>query len=86
MQQGFILEHRKAVRWVAGAPETSFSGDIKAGGRQHRQIESYRCVGCGYLESYAQAEISVVQARAGFRPCSILDALDPPCLTTSVRL
>ena len=57
MQEGFTLEHRKAVRWISGKQETSFLGDIKASGRAHRQIESYRCVGCGYLESYAQTEI-----------------------------
>jgi uncharacterized Zn finger protein len=55
MQEGFILEHRVAVRWIAGKPETSFSGDIKARGKEQREVESYRCVGCGYLESYARA-------------------------------
>ena len=58
MQEGFILEHRKAVRWIVGKAETSFLGDVKARGRVQRHIESYRCVGCGYLESYAQTEIS----------------------------
>ena len=52
MQEGFILEHRLSVRWIAGKPEKSFLGDIKAAG-EHRHIESYRCVGCGYLELYA---------------------------------
>jgi predicted nucleic-acid-binding Zn-ribbon protein len=58
MQEGFILEHRMAVRWIVGTAETSFLGDIKAKGREQRHIESYRCVGCGYLESYAQTKIS----------------------------
>jgi len=53
MQEGFILEHRLPVRWIAGKPEKSLLGDIKAAKREQRQIESYRCVGCGYLESYA---------------------------------
>jgi len=57
MQEGFILEHRVAARWIAGKPETSFLGDIQAGGREQRHIENYRCVECGYLESYAQAVI-----------------------------
>ena len=53
MQEGFTLEHRIPVRWIAGKPEKSFLGGINAAGREHRHIESYRCVGCGYLESYA---------------------------------
>jgi Domain of unknown function (DUF6487) len=56
MQPGFILEHRKALRWIAGEPKTSFLGDVGATGEQ-RHIESYRCVGCGYLESYARTKI-----------------------------
>jgi predicted nucleic-acid-binding Zn-ribbon protein len=52
MEQGFILEHRKAVRWISGEPEPSFSGDVKSTA-DHRQIESYRCVACGYIELYA---------------------------------
>ena len=58
MEEGFTLEHRQAARWISGQPETSFLGDIKASGREHRAIESYRCVVCGYLESYARTEIS----------------------------
>ncbi len=58
MREGFILEHRLPSRWIAGKPEASFLGEIKAKCREQRQIESYRCVGCGYLESYALAEIS----------------------------
>ena len=58
MQEGFILEHRNAVRWIAGKPELSFLGDIKVEGRVQRHIQSYRCSSCGYLESYAQIEIS----------------------------
>ena len=57
MEEGFILEHRMAMRWIAGKPENSFFGDLlktKVKGREHRHIESYRCVQCGYLESYAR--------------------------------
>jgi len=58
MREGFILEHRLPSRWIAGKPEASFLGDAKAKGREQRHIESYRCVGCGYLESYASTEVS----------------------------
>ena len=56
MQEGFILEHRVPARWIAGKPEKSGLGGIKAVGREQRRIETYRCVACGFLESYAQAE------------------------------
>jgi hypothetical protein len=52
MEQGFILEHRKAVRWISGKPEPTFLGDVHARGK-HRAIDSYRCVDCGYVEFYA---------------------------------
>jgi Zn ribbon nucleic-acid-binding protein len=53
MQEGFTIEHRIPVRWISGKPEKSFLGDIKASGREHRQVENYRCVRCGFLELYA---------------------------------
>jgi ribosomal protein S27AE len=56
MEAGFMLEHRKALRWVAGTPQTSLLGDVKTGSEQHHS-ESYRCVGCGYLQSYARIKI-----------------------------
>jgi predicted nucleic-acid-binding Zn-ribbon protein len=58
MQEGFILEHRLPARWITGKPEKSILGDIKADDREHRHIESYRCLGCGYLELYALEKIN----------------------------
>jgi hypothetical protein len=58
MQEGFLLEHRLALRWISGKPKTSLSGDIKAGGREQRHVESYCCVECGYIDLYAGADIS----------------------------
>ena len=58
MREEFILDHRLASRWISGKPEASVLGDTKAKGREQRHVESYRCVGCGYLESYASAEVS----------------------------
>jgi hypothetical protein len=55
MREGFTLEHRMAVRWIAGKPETSIF-ELKAN-KEQRSIETYRCIGCGYLESYARTEI-----------------------------
>jgi hypothetical protein len=53
MQRGFLLEHRKAVRWIGGKPEPTLLGDVKSASNQY-QIETYRCIACGYLESYAR--------------------------------
>jgi len=57
MQQGFILDAthgaRLVARWVAGKPESSFWTGTKVEGREQHFIQSFRCVACGYLESYA---------------------------------
>jgi predicted nucleic-acid-binding Zn-ribbon protein len=58
MQEGFLIESKLPLRWIAGKPKTSVLGGTQARGTEQRQIESYRCVGCGYLESYARADIS----------------------------
>jgi hypothetical protein len=59
MEEGFILEsedipNRVASRWVEGAPEFGFWSGIKNWhDRKKYQVATYRCAGCGYLESYA---------------------------------
>jgi hypothetical protein len=57
MELGFIPgETSKVVtvtRWVAGQPEPSFWRHTKIKGKEQRAIISYRCLGCGLLESYA---------------------------------
>lgn len=58
MQEGFLIESKLPSRWIAGKPEASVLGGAKAQGGEQRQIESCRCVECGYLESYARAVIN----------------------------
>ena len=57
MEEGFILEHvnacRHVSRWVEGKPEISFFMGARVDGRVQLQIQSFRCVVCGLLESYA---------------------------------
>ena len=54
MEAGFILEDAKTVsQWVEGAPERGFLSVIKTNDRDKFQVTTYRCAGCGYLESYA---------------------------------
>jgi uncharacterized Fe-S cluster-containing MiaB family protein len=58
MEEGFIKDQsREAVytsKWVEGAPEKSLWIVTKTRGKKQVQIMTYRCAGCGYLESYAQ--------------------------------
>jgi rubredoxin len=58
MQEGFIpvcIGPPPAVAsvWVVGPPEKGRLGGVKFDRRNQCQIRSYRCSGCGYLESYA---------------------------------
>lgn len=39
--------------WIEGSPEPSFWTGIQLKGRQRLLVTTYRCRGCGYLESYA---------------------------------
>ncbi len=59
MQEGFILDvavDRLVSHWVSGKPEASFWTGTSLSGRTRYPIQSFRCTGCGYLESYALAE------------------------------
>jgi len=57
MEEGFILDREHGgvavSQWVEGEPERSFWTGIKTRGREKFQVTTYRCSGCGYLESYA---------------------------------
>jgi len=57
MQEGFVLDftygNRLVSRWIAGKPEKSFLGIIKISKKEQYSIQTYRCSGCGFLESYA---------------------------------
>jgi hypothetical protein len=58
MEEGFILDlahgnARTVSQWVEGEPERSFWTGLKTKDRDKFQVATYRCAGCGYLESYA---------------------------------
>lgn len=57
MEEGFVLDQSHAARlvscWVEGTPEMTFFGNAKIFDRTKRDIRSFRCVACGFLESYA---------------------------------
>lgn len=43
------------VAWIAGVPEFDWAGNVKYKDRPSIPTETWRCTGCGYLESYASA-------------------------------
>jgi hypothetical protein len=56
MARGFIpdVSHGNAVSsWVEGEPEHSMWLGVKIPEEKVLSITTYRCVGCGFLESYA---------------------------------
>jgi hypothetical protein len=57
MEQGFTMDadhgSARVSKWVEGAPEKSFWTGTKTNGKKQLPVATYRCSGCGYLESYA---------------------------------
>lgn len=58
MEDGFTVDqaHGGAVaepRWAEGEPAYSFWTGVKLKGRTQYRVRTYRCTGCGFLESYA---------------------------------
>ncbi|QEH34484.1 hypothetical protein OJF2_30230 [Aquisphaera giovannonii] len=60
MDEGFILDQapgsQSSAKWVEGPPQWSFWTGVKLGGRVKRQVVTYCCPKCGFLESYAKIE------------------------------
>ena len=59
MEEGFILDNSYGARlqsaWVEGKPKRSFWTGVKFREEAKRPIATFRCEGCGYLESFATA-------------------------------
>ncbi len=58
MEEGFILdqtqEGARASEWIGDPAEKSFWLRVEKSGKAVYTIHSYRCVDCGFLESYAR--------------------------------
>ncbi|MGH9852640.1 MAG: hypothetical protein ACREBD_22620 [Blastocatellia bacterium] len=57
MEEGFIADHADGnattiSEWVEGPPDKRWWG-LKTGGKEKLRVVTFRCVRCGYLESYA---------------------------------
>ena len=59
MTEGFVLDANYGsgsyglARWIAGKPIKSIWTGLKLSGKDKRDITSWRCNRCGYLENYA---------------------------------
>ena len=60
MEAGFIRDRAAGganlqAKWVEGAPTPSFwlEDRVNMQGREPVPVTTFRCSGCGYLESYA---------------------------------
>lgn len=59
MGTGFLIDRGESdrkhlVQWVEGIPQKSFWTGIATSKRLMLPVTTYRCTGCGYLESYAR--------------------------------
>ncbi len=58
MEEGFISDTvhggARRQRWVEGAPSPSVWGGVKTSFRKQYLVATYRCPGCGALESFAR--------------------------------
>ena len=63
MEEGFIVDYgaggdKQPSGWVEGEPVKSFWTGTKISGKTQLVVTTYRCAGCGYLESYATKPVS----------------------------
>jgi hypothetical protein len=63
MEPGFVMDRGHAnagseQEWVEGDLEKSFWLGIRTKGREKFGVRTFRCERCGYLESYANADVS----------------------------
>ncbi len=60
MQEGFVMDmnygSRLVSRWVEGPPKRSIWAGTQIDGRNQYKIKAFRCLVCGFLESYAPEE------------------------------
>jgi hypothetical protein len=58
MEEGFLLEKGdgaalSAETWVSGTPEKSWISGLSLKGKVVYDVTTFRCIACGYLDSYA---------------------------------
>lgn len=63
MEVGFVQDridklYEVGSQWAAGTPAKSFFGVLKRPARSPIPIGTFRCVVCGFLESYARSDFA----------------------------
>jgi hypothetical protein len=57
MEPGFVVDHTyggyAAPEWAEGTTQPSLWTGLKMSGKERHPVQTFRCAGCGYLESYA---------------------------------
>jgi hypothetical protein len=57
MEEGFVVDEgygsRTVSAWIEGVPIKSFWSGLKTKGKRRLPIQTWRCMRCGVLESYA---------------------------------
>jgi len=59
MSAGFLLDgsqhdYRGVIQWVDGVPQKSMWTGVSTKKKLVLSVMTYRCMSCGYLESYAR--------------------------------
>ncbi len=56
MQEGYVPDAGRSgydtAIWVAGRPEFGLFGDAKISDKETYAVRTFRCIKCGFLESY----------------------------------
>ncbi|HZJ73086.1 MAG TPA: hypothetical protein VFF36_19295 [Planctomycetota bacterium] len=63
MDEGLMIDRghgnqRDIAKWLEGPPERGLFGWVKTRGKRQLAVVTFRCNGCGYLESYAPPRLS----------------------------
>jgi hypothetical protein len=63
MEVGFVQDRIDKLsgvgsQWASGTPAKSFFGVLKRPAESPIPIGTFRCVACGFLESYARSEFA----------------------------
>ena len=59
VEEGFVLDRghgdrKRPAEWIEGAPVPSFWTGTAVSNKIHRQMEAFRCKGCGYVMFFAR--------------------------------
>jgi len=58
MEQGYVVDYNLAApmqsKWIPGEPDTSFWSANTIDKKKLVPVSTFRCINCGYLESYAK--------------------------------